>query len=68
VRISYLEIYCEAIHDLLGVDVEKKLPLKNHPEKGAIVEVYVFKQIYDLIVVVLINIPFPHFISHSMKS
>ena len=34
VHASYLEIYNEDIHDLLGQDVKKKLDLKEHPDKG----------------------------------
>jgi kinesin family protein 3/17 len=34
VRCSFLEIYNEDIRDLLGRDVEKKLELKEDPNKG----------------------------------
>ena len=34
VRCSFLEIYNEAIHDLLGSDVHKKHEMKEHPDKG----------------------------------
>jgi hypothetical protein len=37
VHASYLEIYNEDIHDLLGTDVKKKLELKEHPDKGVYV-------------------------------
>ena len=33
VRCSYLEIYNEDVRDLLGVDVEKKLELKENEKK-----------------------------------
>uniref|UniRef100_A0A8V5H734 Uncharacterized protein n=1 Tax=Melopsittacus undulatus TaxID=13146 RepID=A0A8V5H734_MELUD len=38
VRASYLEIYNEDIHDLLGADTKHKLELKEHPEKGVYVK------------------------------
>lgn len=38
IRCSYLEIYNENIRDLLGKDVEKKLELKENPEKGVFVK------------------------------
>jgi kinesin family protein 3/17 len=34
VHASYLEIYNEAIRDLLGKDVKEKLELKEHPDRG----------------------------------
>ncbi len=37
VHASYLEIYNEDIHDLLGHDSKKKLDLKEHPDKGVYV-------------------------------
>ncbi|XP_045404473.1 kinesin-like protein KIF17 isoform X2 [Lemur catta] len=37
VRASYLEIYNEDVHDLLGADTKQKLELKEHPEKGVYV-------------------------------
>ena len=37
VHASYLEIYNEEIRDLLGVDIKKKLELKEHPDKGVYV-------------------------------
>lgn len=37
VRASYLELYNEEVRDLLGVDIEKKLDLKEDAKK----EVYV---------------------------
>ena len=37
VHASYLEIYNEDIHDLLGEDIKKKLDLKEHPDKGVYV-------------------------------
>ena len=37
VHASYLEIYNEDIHDLLGPDAKKKLDLKEHPDKGVYV-------------------------------
>ena len=37
VHASYLEIYNEDLHDLLGEDVKKKLTLKEHPDKGVYV-------------------------------
>ncbi|KAM6312943.1 kinesin-like protein KIF17 [Podargus strigoides] len=38
VRASYLEIYNEAIRDLLGADTKQKLELKEHSEKGVYVK------------------------------
>eukprot|EP00095_Tigriopus_kingsejongensis_P009941 maker-scaffold981_size73921-snap-gene-0.13 protein:Tk09941 transcript:maker-scaffold981_size73921-snap-gene-0.13-mRNA-1 annotation:"hypothetical protein CAPTEDRAFT_151173" len=38
VHASYLEIYNEDIHDLLGSDVTKRLELKEHPDKGVYVK------------------------------
>jgi kinesin family protein 3/17 len=38
VRCSYLEIYNEDIRDLLGKDVDKKLDLKEDPNKGVFVK------------------------------
>ncbi|CAE7723360.1 Kif17, partial [Symbiodinium sp. KB8] len=38
VRCSYIELYNEEIRDLLGADPKKKLPLKQHPDKGVYVD------------------------------
>ena len=38
VRASYLEIYNEDVRDLLGKDVDKKLELKEDPNKGVFVK------------------------------
>uniref|UniRef100_A0A4W3GNR7 Kinesin motor domain-containing protein n=1 Tax=Callorhinchus milii TaxID=7868 RepID=A0A4W3GNR7_CALMI len=38
VRASFLEIYNEEIHDLLGQDTKQKLELKEHPERGVYVK------------------------------
>ena len=38
VRASFLEIYNEQIRDLLGKDTEKKLDLKQDPDKGTFVK------------------------------
>ncbi len=38
VRASFLELYNEETRDLLGQDPEKKLELKEHPEKGVYVK------------------------------
>ncbi|EDL13255.1 kinesin family member 17, isoform CRA_a [Mus musculus] len=38
VRASYLEIYNEDVHDLLGADTKQRLELKEHPEKGVYVK------------------------------
>jgi len=38
IRCSYIEIYNEEIHDLLGSDVNKKLELKESSEKGIYVK------------------------------
>lgn len=38
VRASFIEIYNENIHDLLGEDPKKKLDLKRHPKTGAFVK------------------------------
>lgn len=37
-RCSYIEIYNEEIHDLLGKDVKHKLDLKEEPNKGVYVK------------------------------
>ena len=37
VHASYLEIYNEDIHDLLGPDAKRRLDLKEHPDKGVYV-------------------------------
>ena len=37
IHASYLEIYNEDVHDLLGKDAKAKLDLKEHPEKGVYV-------------------------------
>lgn len=38
VRCSYIEIYNEEIRDLLGLNVEQKLDLKEDPNKGVFVK------------------------------
>lgn len=38
VRCSYLEIYNEDIRDLLGKEVDKKLDLKEDPNRGVFVK------------------------------
>ncbi len=38
VRCSYLEIYCEEVRDLLGVDQKASLQIKEHPEIGVYVK------------------------------
>ncbi|XP_052823779.1 kinesin-like protein KIF17 [Octopus bimaculoides] len=38
IRASYLEIYNEEIHDLLGKDTKLSMSLKEHPEKGVYVQ------------------------------
>ncbi|KAI3381477.1 hypothetical protein SNEBB_001976 [Seison nebaliae] len=38
IRSSYIEIYNEDIHDLLGEDVKSKLELKENPDKGIYVK------------------------------
>ena len=38
VRCSYLEIYMESIHDLLGSDLDAKLEMKEDPNKGLFVK------------------------------
>jgi len=38
VRCSYLEIYNEEIHDLLGKDIKARLEMKESPEKGVFVK------------------------------
>lgn len=38
VRCSYMEIYNEEIHDLLGKDVKARMELKESPDKGVFVK------------------------------
>jgi len=38
VRCSYIEIYNEEIHDLIGPDVRAKMELKESPEKGLFIK------------------------------
>jgi len=38
IRVSYLEIYCEEIRDLLGVDQTKRLEIKERPDIGVYVK------------------------------
>ena len=38
IRCSYIEIYNEEIHDLVGADVKAKLELKESPEKGLFIK------------------------------
>lgn len=38
VRCSYMEIYNEEIHDLLGRDVKARMDLKEYPDKGVFVK------------------------------
>lgn len=38
IRCSYLEIYNENIRDLLSKNVDKKLDIKEHPDKGVYVK------------------------------
>jgi hypothetical protein len=38
VRCSYLEIYNEEIHDLLGEDVKARMEMKESPEKGVFIK------------------------------
>lgn len=38
IRCSYLEIYNENIRDLLSKNIEKKLDIKEHPDKGVYVQ------------------------------
>lgn len=38
VRCSYIEIYNEEIHDLLGRDVKARMDLKEYPDKGVFVK------------------------------
>lgn len=45
VSVSYLEIYNEAIRDLLSSDPKAKLDLKEHPDKG----------VYPLLVLLIIT-------------
>ena len=55
VRCSYIEIYNEEVRDLLGDDPNKKLDLKENPQKGvfvkdlAIVTVKSIREIYQMI-------------------
>ena len=39
---SYLEIYNEEIRDLLGLDVKRRLELKEHADKGVYVQGKIF--------------------------
>ena len=38
IRCSYLEIYNEAIRDLLSPTIDNKLEIKEHPDKGIYVK------------------------------
>lgn len=38
IRCSFIEIYNEEIHDLLGADTKAKLDIKESPEKGLFVK------------------------------
>lgn len=38
VRCSYLEIYNEEIHDLLGDDAKAKMEIKESPDKGVFIK------------------------------
>lgn len=38
IRCSFIEIYNEEIHDLLGKDVKARMELKESPEKGIFVK------------------------------
>eukprot|EP00911_Craspedida_sp_UC1_P000554 UC1_evm1s425 len=51
VRASYMEIYMEAIRDLLSKTQDRKLKLRNHPESGVYVEdltSFVVKSVSDI--------------------
>ena len=51
VRCSYVEIYNEDVHDLLGKDVKSKLELKETPEKTVFVKdatINVVKSVKDM--------------------
>ena len=37
-RCSYLEIYNEEIHDLLGKDCKYRMELKESPERGVFIK------------------------------
>ena len=38
VRCSFIEIYNEEIHDLLGKDIKARMELKESPDKGVFVK------------------------------
>ncbi len=38
VRCSYLEIYNEEIHDLLGKDVKARMEMKESPDRGVFIK------------------------------
>ena len=38
IRCSFIEIYNEEIHDLLGKDIKAKMDLKESPQKGVYVK------------------------------
>lgn len=38
IRCSFIEIYNEEIHDLLGKDIKAKMELKESPQKGVYVK------------------------------
>lgn len=48
IHASYLEIYNENIHDLLGDDVKKKLELKEHNETGLYVNELTLHPIHNV--------------------
>lgn len=51
IRCSYIEIYNEEIHDLIGKDWKTKLELKENPEKGVFIKdvsMYVVKSVKEI--------------------
>ena len=49
VEVSYMEIYCEKVRDLLGKKADKPLRVREHPALGPYVEVH-FDGIYYIII------------------
>ncbi len=51
VRCSYLEIYNEEIHDLLGKDVKQRLDVKESSDRGVFIKdlgMFIVKSVQDM--------------------